>query len=161
AAYVSLFVLLLVFFTAFNLLEASLPSLVVKLSPPDKKGTASGVYSTSQFLGAAFGGALGGWLYQQYGLDAVFYGTAALGLLWLGVAATMEKPQPLSIASVSLPNGLDDAEEIADFLHHQPGVADVVVRLDEGMAYVKIDRKQTGEWVLAQAVREQFSNQCE
>lgn len=154
--YGSLFGLLLVFFTAFNLLEASLPSLVVKLSPPDKKGTASGIYSTSQFLGAALGGALGGWLYQQYGLDAVFYGTAALGLLWLGVAATMEKPQPLSIASVPLPAGVDAAEAVADFLRHQAGVADVAVRVDEGMAYVKIDRKQTSELVLEQALQEQF-----
>ncbi len=159
--YWSLFVLLLVFFTAFNLLEASLPSLVVKLSPPDMKGTASGVYSTSQFLGAALGGALGGWLYQHYGLDAVFYGAATLGLLWLGVAATMEKPQPLSIASVPLPEGADDAEAVADFLRHQAGVADVAVRMDEGMAYVKIDRKQTGEQVLEQALQEQFSNQSE
>ncbi|WP_428835320.1 hypothetical protein [Pseudomonas peli] len=40
-----------VFFTAFNLLEASLPSLVSKVSPAGGKGTAMGVYSTSQFLG--------------------------------------------------------------------------------------------------------------
>jgi len=159
--YRSLFGLLLVFFTAFNLLEASLPSLVVKLSPPDKKGTASGIYSTSQFLGAALGGALGGWLYQHYGLDAVFYGTSVLGLLWLWVAATMEKPQPLSIASVPLPAGVDDAEAVADFLRHQAGVADVAVRVDEGMAYVKIDRKQTSELVLEQALQEQFLNQSE
>ncbi len=159
--YWSLFALLLVFFTAFNLLEASLPSLVVKLSPPDKKGTASGVYSTSQFLGAALGGALGGWLYQHHGMTAVFYGVAALGLLWLGVAATMEKPRPLSIASVPLPDGVQDEAAIQAFLLNQPGVADVVVRLDEGMAYAKIDRKQTNELVLEQALRDEFLNQYE
>ena len=50
----------ILFFTAFNLLEASLPSLVSKVSPAGGKGTAMGVYSTSQFLGAALGGILGG-----------------------------------------------------------------------------------------------------
>ncbi len=156
----SLFALLLVFFTAFNLLEATLPSLVVKLSPPDKKGTASGVYSTSQFLGAALGGALGGWLYQHHGIDAVFYGVAVLGLLWLGVAATMEKPQPLSIASLPLSEALMqvDDETLSTFLLHQPGVADVVIRKDEQAAYLKIDRKQTGELVLEQALNEHFAD---
>ncbi len=58
---------IVVFFTAFNLLEASLPSLISKVAPAGGKGTAMGVYSTSQFLGAALGGVLGGWLYQLGG----------------------------------------------------------------------------------------------
>ena len=98
----SLFALLLVFFTAFNLLEASLPSLVVKLSPADKKGTASGVYSTSQFLGAAIGGALGGYFYQHYGYNGVFIFTSIIGGLWVLAAFGMAKPLPLSIASVPI-----------------------------------------------------------
>jgi len=56
-----------VFFTAFNLLEASLPSLISKVSPAGGKGTAMGVYSTSQFLGSALGGIMGGWMFQQIG----------------------------------------------------------------------------------------------
>src|SRR3569832_2706979 len=51
---------LLLFFIAFNLLEATLPSLIAKITPPDKKGTAMGVYSSSQFFGAFCGGARGG-----------------------------------------------------------------------------------------------------
>ena len=58
-----------VFFTAFNLLEASLPSLISKVSPAGGKGTAMGVYSTSQFLGSALGGILGGWMFQHGGLS--------------------------------------------------------------------------------------------
>src|SRR5690606_14329461 len=53
------------FFTAFNLLEATLPSLISKVAPAGGKGTAMGVFSTSQFLGAALGGLLGGWLFQH------------------------------------------------------------------------------------------------
>src|SRR5690606_2176708 len=82
----------LLFFTAFYLLEASLHSLVSKVAPAGGKGTAMGVYSTSQFLGAALGGILGGWLYQQGGLGLVFVGCAVLGLLWLAAAATMREP---------------------------------------------------------------------
>ena len=70
-----------VFFTAFNLLEASLPSLISKVSPAGGKGTAMGVYSTSQFLGSALGGILGGWLFQHGGLSVVFLGGAGLAAL--------------------------------------------------------------------------------
>src|SRR5262249_53567343 len=63
---------LLVFFTAFNLLEATLPSLVSKYAPPDVKGTATGVYSAVQFLGTFVGAAVGGWLSQHHGAAAVF-----------------------------------------------------------------------------------------
>ncbi|MGL1585771.1 hypothetical protein ACSTHB_23350, partial [Vibrio parahaemolyticus] len=80
---------IVVFFTAFNLLEASLPSLISKVAPAGGKGTAMGVYSTSQFLGAALGGVLGGWFYQLGGLGLVFGGCALLCLLWLGVVLRM------------------------------------------------------------------------
>mgnify|MGYP001178149694 CR=1 FL=1 len=66
------------FFIAFNLLEASLPSLISKVAPAGSKGTAMGVYSTSQFLGAALGGILGGWLYSLGGAAPVFIGCAML-----------------------------------------------------------------------------------
>jgi len=154
--YWSLFVLLLVFFTAFNLLEASLPSLVVKLAPPDKKGTASGVYSTSQFLGAALGGALGGWLYQHHGMEAVFWGVALLSLLWFAVAITMARPQPLSIASIPVPFAVTENNRtlVEHLLSEQPGVAAVVVMPEENTAYVKIDRKVTNEVILGEVLED-------
>jgi predicted MFS family arabinose efflux permease len=71
-----------VFFSAFNLLEAALPSLVSRLAPTHLRGAAMGAYSTSQFLGAFVGGALGG-LALRYGVDTVFVGAAAMTLLWL------------------------------------------------------------------------------
>ncbi|KTC35050.1 MFS transporter, partial [Pseudomonas putida] len=90
-----------VFFTAFNLLEASLPSLISKVSPAGGKGTAMGVYSTSQFLGSAMGGILGGWLFQHGGLGVVFIGCAALCALWLAIAVTMREPP--YVTSLRLP----------------------------------------------------------
>jgi MFS family permease len=71
-----------VFFSAFNLLEAALPSLVSRLAPTHLRGAAMGAYSTSQFLGAFVGGALGGTA-LRYGVDTVFAGAAAMTLLWL------------------------------------------------------------------------------
>lgn len=141
-----LFVLLLIFFTAFNLLEASLPSLVVKLSPADKKGTASGIYSTSQFLGAAIGGALGGYFYQHYGYNGVFIFTAVIGGLWVLAAITMEKPLPLSIASVPIYDLLEkDVQSIQDKLMAYEGIHEVVVLLEEQRVYFKIDRTLVNE----------------
>ncbi|HEX9810586.1 MAG TPA: MFS transporter [Burkholderiales bacterium] len=77
---------LLVFFVAFNLLEASLPSLVSKTAPAHAKGMAIGVYSTFQFLGAFVGGDRGGWLYQHYGMAAVLAGAAVITGIWFFVA---------------------------------------------------------------------------
>ncbi len=71
------------FFSAFNLLEASLPSLVSRLAPAHMRGAALGAYATSQFLGAGVGGVLGGVMLQHISLSAVFAAAAALTLLWL------------------------------------------------------------------------------
>jgi MFS family permease len=83
---------LVVFFTAFNLLEAVLPSLVSKFAPPEIKGTAVGVYSSVQFLGAFVGAAAGGWLSQWHGPAAVFGFCLALTALWLAASASMAAP---------------------------------------------------------------------
>ncbi|HZX70024.1 MAG TPA: MFS transporter [Rhodanobacter sp.] len=72
-----------VFFSAFNLLEASLPSLVSRLAPAHLRGASLGAYATCQFLGAGVGGVLGGLMLQRVGLDGVFAAAAALTLLWL------------------------------------------------------------------------------
>ncbi|MNO89547.1 Inner membrane transport protein YajR [compost metagenome] len=131
-----------VFFTAFNLLEASLPSLVSKVAPAGGKGTAMGVYSTSQFLGAALGGIVGGWMYQHGGLDGVFIGCALLAALWLAIAVTMREPP--YVTSVRLPlsaEALRDAA-LAERFRALPGVADVMVVVEEAAAYVKVDTQQ-------------------
>ncbi|EIM01492.1 MFS transporter [Rhodanobacter thiooxydans] len=72
-----------VFFSAFNLLEAALPSLVSRLAPEQLRGAAMGAYSTSQFIGAFVGGALGGIALGRLGPNGVFVCAAALTLLWL------------------------------------------------------------------------------
>ncbi|MCP1602512.1 MFS transporter [Pseudomonas citronellolis] len=133
---------IIVYFTAFNLLEASLPSLVSKVSPAGGKGTAMGVYSTSQFLGAAVGGILGGWMFQHGGLNGVFIGCAVLAAIWLAIAVTMREPP--YVTSIRLPlsdEALRDAS-LAERFKALPGVSDVMVVAEEAAAYVKVDSQQ-------------------
>lgn len=137
----SLVVALFVFFWAFNLLEAVLPSLVAKFAPPDRKGTAMGIYSSSQFLGIFVGGALGGALNGAFGPAAVFVGGAIAGLVWLVAALTMRRPHYLS--SYLLNVGRMDAARARDLvaqLTRVRGVAEAVVVGEEGVAYLKVER---------------------
>lgn len=84
--------LLLAFFVAFNILEASQPSLVSRIAPASAKGAALGVYNTLQALGLFCGGALGGWLQQHAGPSPVFILGAGLTLVWLIIASSMKNP---------------------------------------------------------------------
>lgn len=81
--YWGVFLFLTLFFTAFNFLEASLPSLISKTVNPERKGTALGVYSTSQFMGSFIGGLLGGYAFSLYGISGVFILSAGFISLWL------------------------------------------------------------------------------
>lgn len=85
-----LVLLLMAFFVAFNILEASQPSLVSRIAPPAAKGAALGVYNTLQALGLFCGGALGGWLQQHVGASSVFAVGAVLTIVWLIIAAGMK-----------------------------------------------------------------------
>ncbi len=82
--------LLLLFFVAFNILEASLPSLVSRIAPPAAKGAALGVYNTLQPLGIFCGASLGGWMKQHMGPGSIFWVAAALTIAWLIIAAYMK-----------------------------------------------------------------------
>jgi len=131
---------LTLFFAAFNVMEASLPSLITKISPPRAKGTATGIYSSSQFLGIFVGGIVGGWLQQNTGDSTVFLGAGALALCWLLLAATMR--QPTYLVTRLLPIGREvDAGQLAAALRRVPGVAEAEVVSDERLAYLKVDSK--------------------
>ncbi len=81
---ISLILLLIaVFFTGFNILEALQPSLISRIAPATGKARALGIYNTLQSLGLFVGGAMGGWLLQTGGYAAVFAGCGLLALVWL------------------------------------------------------------------------------
>ena len=84
--------LLLVFFSGFNMLEASQPSLVSRQAPPQARGMALGVYNTLQSLGLFAGGAVGGILIKHSGPQMLFMASGVLMLLWLLVALGMTAP---------------------------------------------------------------------
>jgi MFS family permease len=86
-------VLLLLFFVAFNILEANLPSLVSRFAPPEAKGAALGVFNTTQAFGLFLGGAAGGWLTKHMGTASVFVFCTVLMALWLAVCAGMGQPK--------------------------------------------------------------------
>lgn len=131
---------LALFFCGFNLLEATLPSLISKTAPGDMKGTAMGVYSTSQFLGAFLGGTLGGWCYGQWGVVAVFIVCIIATLLWLLVAMKMHTPRYLANLIVSL-EGLSSEQphKLNEMLVTVTGVAEARVHIEEKLAYLKVD----------------------
>ncbi len=134
--------MMFVFFTAFNLLEAMLPSLISRVAPVDCRGTAMGFYSSSQFFGAFLGGALGGLVQGGFGLQAVFAAAALVLLLWLVLAMPMHPPRKL-VSYVHRIVALDpaDAEALARELTGVAGVAEAVVVPEEGVAYLKVDKR--------------------
>lgn len=133
--------LLYVFFTGFNLLEATLPSMVSKIAPPELKGTAMGIYSTAQFLGAFAGGISGGWIYGRFGLHDVFLFCALVAVLWLLVAIGMAPPRHLSSLLIKIGElAEDEAHFLSQRLLQVSGVAEAVVLADDGVAYLKVDK---------------------
>lgn len=142
---------LFIFFTAFNVLEATLPSLVAKTAPAHMKGTAMGIYSSSQFLGAFCGGVAGGALYGSFGIASVFGFCAAALVVWALVAMAMAPPR--YVASVVLNVGTIDpprAERLAAELMAIRGVVEAVVIVEDGVAYLKVDNRELDREALYQ-----------
>jgi MFS family permease len=135
-------VCMILYFTGFTVLEASLPSLVSRLAPSELKGTALGVYSTAQYLGAFLGGVVGGWLYGKFGVLSVFAVCGALCVIWLLLSAGMRNPLPLSTHLLNLGEVNEQkVEELTARLLAVAGVAEAVVIAEDGIAYLKVDRK--------------------
>jgi predicted MFS family arabinose efflux permease len=130
---------LVLFFAAFNTMEAVLPSLITKTAPAGAKGTATGIYSSLQFLGIFFGGAVGGWALAAGGAGAVFGFTLAVALVWLALAVTMKRPGRYRSYVAPLGKGAAEAGGLAALLQAVPGVVEAAVAPEEGVAYLKIE----------------------
>lgn len=74
---------LTLFFTGFNFLEASLPSMISRAAPVSGKGVALGTYATGQFVGTFLGGVLGGAAASVFGSHGVFAAAGSIALCWL------------------------------------------------------------------------------
>ena len=131
----------LLFFIGFNFLEAVQPSLVAKYSDVNNKGTAMGVYSTSQFFGIFVGGAVGGLVLQQWGTSGVFIFGAIMAALLLLVAFSLPKPDFYKNQILKLKDEwLSDFEKTTQQLLDIKGVKQVAISAEEGIAYLKIDK---------------------
>jgi MFS family permease len=129
---------LVIFFSGFNLLEASLPSLITKTAPATQKGTAMGMYSSSQFLGAFAGGAVGGYAHQLWGISGVYITVLVALCFWFLLAVTMKKPRYLSTYLIKVTN------VSVDQLLAVEGVVEAALIEDEGqsgfVAYLKVKK---------------------
>ncbi len=146
---------LLVFFTAFNLLEASLPSLISKIAPVGAKGTAIGVYSSTQFLGAFAGAAAGGYLFGTHGSSALYMFCGSLLIVWLVLAVTMKSPA--AVRSRMYPVGemdIGQSRELSRQLAAVSGVNEALVLINERVAYLKVDMKGFDEKKVIQLLGE-------
>lgn len=131
------------FFFAFNLMEAILPSLISKESPAGYKGTAMGIYSTSQFLGVAVGGSMGGWVFGHFDAQTVFMVGAMVAAAWLFVSMTMQEPPYVSSLRIVLSDAALALPNLEQRLKAQKGVNSVFIVPEEKSAYIKIDSKVT------------------
>ncbi len=138
----TLVILVMMFFTAFNYLEATMPSILSRIAPAGVKGSVMGIYSSSQFLGAFAGGILGGFIASEFGEQSIFLVMSLFGMVWVVLTLGM-KPLKKSKAYSFKTNISSDekAYEVAQQLSEMPGVIEATIMHDEAVAYLKVDDK--------------------
>ena len=143
---VLLFVGVTAFFSFLNTLEALLPSLVSRIAPAAAKGSAMGIYSSSQFLGAFVGGAGAGWLYGFVGASGLYSVMALICVAWLVLLLGFTPPKKMTTHRRALSSAEQErSASVMQELQALPGVEEVVIRLDEGVAYLKVDKARYQE----------------
>ena len=130
--------MLFIYFAAFNLLEALLPSWLSKVCPVGNRGTAMGIYSSWQFLGTFTGGILGGFALANVGIDGLFWLLGLMLLFWCFIAATMASPKPLQ--TLILQVGETKASDFVKSISNIVGVEDILLIEGEDLAYVKVNK---------------------
>lgn len=138
---------LVVFFVGFNFLEASLPSLLTRMAPVGSKGSATGVFATSQFLGAFVGGSAGGWVLQQFTTTGLTAALLGLLIFWLLLTVRMKNPRTVTNVALSLSTTVDHQQvtKLVDDLAQVAGVEELRYAQDDQIIYLKVDKKQYDE----------------
>jgi len=148
----SLVLSVVMFFTAFNYLEATLPSILSRIAPAGVKGSAMGIYSSSQFFGAFVGGIIGGFVASRYGEQSIFLVMALVSLIWLVLSFGMQKlKKSKSFSFITNIHSEERAEEVSELLVNMPGIIEATLVHDESgssdleksraVAYLKVDEK--------------------
>lgn len=129
---------LFVFFVAFNLLEATLPSLVSRIAPPDAKGAALGVFNTAQSFGAATGSAVGGAIALRFGDQGVYLFCTLLAFVWWLWARSMQPPPVVALREYVIGDHVD-LDALSVQLSRLPGVREARIEAERRMAFVKVN----------------------
>lgn len=131
------------YFIGFNLLEATIPSWISKKAPVANKATAMGINSSSQFLGAFFGGALGGMLLNQGAMLSwgILGAVMAVALL---IILPISQPPYLTSTTMAIPKQAN-LSAWSQQVMAVPGVDEVVVMPKDGVAYLKLDKQKITE----------------
>lgn len=129
---------LLLYFTAFNLLEALMPSMVSRMSPAGARGAAMGVYSSGQFFGAFFGGLLGGGLSSMFSPAVVLVTCAVLFAAWAILAAGLNMSSSRRNLVLDLPANVSP-QTVALALLGVQGVLEATAVREDGVVHVTID----------------------
>ncbi|XXQ67775.1 MFS transporter [Neisseriaceae bacterium B1] len=129
---------LVIYFIGFNILEASLPSLVSKIAPSDLKGTAMGVYNTLQSLGVFTGGLIGSKMYALSGFTGVFGFCCVIVFVWLVMAMLAPAPKPVKNVVLAIPeHQRHRLNELSGSLKTVAGVEAVSFSLDGQTVFIK------------------------
>lgn len=145
---ITLALLLICFFIAFNFLEATLPSWISKVAPLNVKGCAMGVYSTSQFLGIFVGGILGGFALHHGHTQGIFLLTSFFAMVWLLCLLKLKQPPYLSTLLIPLTNSEWQMKNPIQLLNKLDGVGDCTTVSNGQLLYVKYDKKKITEKAL-------------
>lgn len=143
--FIGIIVSLCVYFIAFNILEASLPSIISKISPASAKGTAIGVYNTSQSFGVFVGGSVGGFLSHHHGFTSVFIFCGLLMFVWLILASSMQTPPAVRTKMYTFNAeqrniSSEEADALKSKLVALAGVVEAAVLPNEGTIILKIEK---------------------
>ena len=153
-------VALVVYFIGFNILEASMPSLVSKIAPGDLKGTAMGVYNTLQSVGVFSGGIIGSRLYAQYGFNGVFIFCGVIGLLWLWLAALAPAPKPVKNIMFAVPPAWQgDLGSLKTAIQTTAGVESIAFSHDNQTLFIKVLQQGFDETAI-QTILSTGANKC-
>lgn len=143
---------LALFFIAFNVMEALLPSWLSKSAPIQSKATAMGVNASSQFLGAFFGGLLGGQLLLLNNTALGWSILSAIAILWLLISFGLKQPRYLSSMVFRLPEQHNTQDWTAELLAIR-GIEEVLIMPEQNVAYVKVEKQ-----LLDEAARQQLTH---
>ncbi len=138
-SWLSLSLLMFMYFAAFNILEASLPSLISKQANIHSKGTAMGVYSSCQFLGIFVGGVLAGFVYASFGAVGIFLMNGLISFGWFGFSLAMQPNY--YVHTLTIAHKVTHVEPaLLQALNALPGVKQVSFSAPEGLIYLRVHK---------------------